>query len=130
MTFSSAVIPLTRLNCWKMKPNVLRRTSVRNRSGRLVMSRPESTIRPDVGRAMHPMMPRRVVLPEPLGPLKTVTFPDCREQLTPSRAMYSLCLPALKTLRMLIISIMSHLGYGLLVAGYVLQFYERATYSF
>ena len=33
MTFSRAEIPLIRLNCWKMKPKVERRISVRKRSG-------------------------------------------------------------------------------------------------
>ena len=38
ITFSRADSPRMRLNCWKMKPKVARRTSVRNRSGRLVSS--------------------------------------------------------------------------------------------
>ena len=86
MTFSRTVIPFTRLKCWKMNPNVARRISVRNRSGRLVISSsrissppgkpaiplPLSTIRPDVGRAMQPISVRSVVFPEPLGPFRTV----------------------------------------------------------
>ena len=42
--------------------------AVRNLSGRLVISRPWRWILPEVGLAMHPMRPRRVVFPEPLGP--------------------------------------------------------------
>ena len=41
-----------------------------------MISRPRMWIRPDVGLVMQPMRLRRVVLPEPLGPLITVIRSD------------------------------------------------------
>ena len=52
MTFSTALIPRMRWNCWKMNPKVLRRMWVRNRSGRLVISC-RSTIDAAGGRLGH-----------------------------------------------------------------------------
>ena len=72
--FSIAVMPFMRLNCWKMKPNVLRLIPVKNLSGRLVISRSRSMILPEVGLAIQPRILSRVVFPEPLGPLNTVTL--------------------------------------------------------
>ena len=99
MTFSSTSIPRTRLSCWKTKPNVERRTAVRKRSGSREISRPSSRIRPAVGRAMQPTRESSVVLPEPLGPLSTVTRASPSVRLTPSRATNSFGPPSLKTLR-------------------------------
>ncbi len=89
-----------------MNPKVLCLISVRNRSGRLVISRPASRILPELGLAMHPIKVRRVVFPEPLGPLRTVTLLKSIDKLIPSMATNSLGFPWLKTLRMLISSIM------------------------
>src|SRR4030042_2240241 len=108
--FSNTVMPLSRLNCWKMNPKVWRRMAVRNRSGRLVIPRPPSMSLPAVGRAMQPMRPSKVVLPEPLGPLNTVAWPASSERLTPATATTSLGLPALKTLVMSLSSIMAASG--------------------
>src|SRR5512138_3853007 len=81
-----------------MKPKVLRLISVRNRSGRLEISRSPSMILPVVGLAMHPRIARRVVFPLPLGPHRTVTRLDSMVRVTPRRAANSFGLPALKTL--------------------------------
>src|SRR3990172_13136920 len=107
MTFSRAERPLTRWNCWKMKPKAFRRISVRNRSGRLVISRPPRKILPEVGRAMHPRRDRRVVFPDPLGPLSTVVRPGSIAAVIPSRAQNSLGFPAWKTFRTSFSSILS-----------------------
>ena len=79
-----------------MNPKVLQRISVRKRSGRLLISRSPSQILPEVGRAMQPRMLSRVVLPDPLGPLKTVTRSKATLSVTASRAVNSLDLPLLK----------------------------------
>jgi len=88
-TFSSALMPRIRWNCWKMNPKVRRRVSVRKRSGRLVISRPSTNTLPEVGLAMAPMMLSSVVLPDPLGPLKTVTLRASTSRLTSSMAVNS-----------------------------------------
>jgi len=81
-----------------MKPNVVRRISVRNRSGRLVTSPPgkvrlpsdprvplrSSLILPAVGLAMQPIRLASVVFPEPLGPTRPVTSLARTTRLTPS----------------------------------------------
>ncbi len=65
-----------------MKPKVFRRISVRNRSGRLVISLSCSVILPDVGLAMHPSMLNSVVFPDPLGPLRAVALRESMERFT------------------------------------------------
>ena len=82
-----------------MKPKVRRRTAVRKRSGRLVISRPSRWMRPAVGRAMAPIRASRVVFPEPLGPFSTVSRAPSTARLTSSMAVKALGRPSLKTLR-------------------------------
>src|SRR5512141_379732 len=98
MTFSRAVIPLIRLNCWKMNPKVDLRTSVRNLSGRLVISRSATLILPEVGLAMQPIIPSSVVFPEPLGPLMTVILRDSMLRVISRMATCSFDFPWLKIL--------------------------------
>src|SRR3990170_6259143 len=118
MTFSRADRPLTRWNCWKMKPKAFRRISVRNRSGRLVISRPPRKILPEVGRAMHPRRDRSVVFPDPLGPLRTVVRPGSIAAVIPSRAQNSLGFPAWKTFRTSFSSILAMAApYALITAS-------------
>lgn len=95
MTFSSAVRPRIKLNCWKMKPKVRRRTSVRKRSGKLEMTSPSMLMRPDVGRAMQPTRLKRVVFPDPLGPVNAVAMRLSRASVTPRKAGNSFGWPAL-----------------------------------
>ena len=54
---------------------------------------PESVILPEVGLAMQPIRLNRVVFPEPLGPLSTVTLLESIERLTPLMATNSLGFP-------------------------------------
>lgn len=108
ITFSSAVMPLIRFGCWKMNPKVLRRISVRNRSGSEVISRPLSVTRPDDGRAMQPMMVSRVVLPDPLGPTSTVAILSLMVRVMPFNAEHSLGVPTLKAFLTLVSSIIGH----------------------
>lgn len=84
----------------------------RKRSGILVTSRPSrapsnankslgrpcSLIRPAVGLAMQPIRERSVVLPDPLGPFRTVTAPLSIEKLTLSNATNAFGLPSLNAL--------------------------------
>ena len=79
-----------------MNPKVCRLISVRNRSGRLVISLSRSLILPEVGLAIHPMRLRSVVFPDPLGPLNTVNLFESMERLTPWTATNSLGLSLLK----------------------------------
>jgi hypothetical protein len=65
-----------------------------------------SLIRPEVGLAMHPIKLKRVVLPDPLGPIRTITLSELRLRLTPLMATNSFGLPWLKTFLTLINSIM------------------------
>lgn len=81
-----------------MKPKVFRLKSVRNLSGRLVISLPRSQILPEVGLVMQPIRLNRVVFPEPLGPLNTVVIFVSNCMLIPWIATNSLGLPVLKDL--------------------------------
>jgi len=81
-----------------MKPKVFRLISVRNLSGRLVISRPIRKIRPDVGLAMQPIKLSRVVFPDPLAPQRRHPVGSI-ERVIPSTAMNSFDRPALKTFR-------------------------------
>src|SRR5512136_22447 len=110
MAFSRAVIPLMRLNCWKMKPKVFRRISVRKRSGRLVISVSRSRILPAVGLAMQPMRLRSVVFPDPLGPFKAVALWASMDRLIPCTATNSFGFPELKTFLTSLNSIMVRLS--------------------
>ncbi|MEZ5768740.1 MAG: hypothetical protein R3D80_14565 [Paracoccaceae bacterium] len=83
------------MNRWKTKPNRSRRSAVRNRSGRPETTAPSSSTRPEVGRAMQPTMESSVVLPEPDGPLSTVTASRAISRLTPRSAATSLGRPSL-----------------------------------
>ena len=55
---------------------------------------------------MQPIMPSRVVLPDPLGPLKTATCPRARVRSICLRAVKQLGFPALKVFDMALSSIM------------------------
>ena len=95
MVFSNTLIPLIKLWSWKTNPKVDRRTRAMKVSGRLVVSCPSTRILPEVGRAMQPMIDSKVVLPDPLGPVSTVTLLAAILRSMPCRAMNSLPLPAL-----------------------------------
>jgi hypothetical protein len=61
----------------KDNPKVLRLISIKNLSGRLVISLSDTENSPAVGLAIHPMTLSSVVFPEPLGPFITVTLIQC-----------------------------------------------------
>mmetsp|Transcript_26021 Transcript_26021/g.62077 ORF Transcript_26021/g.62077 Transcript_26021/m.62077 type:complete len:180 (-) Transcript_26021:244-783(-) len=75
-TFSNADIVAIRLNVWKTKPMLLRRSDANIPSEALEeISLPNSSISPPVVLSMHPMMLRSVVLPPPEGPRRTTNSP-------------------------------------------------------
>jgi hypothetical protein len=63
------------LNCWKMKPRVLRRSAARSPSLMLSTGRPSKSTSPEVGRSRAPKSWSIVVLPEPLGPARATNSP-------------------------------------------------------
>ena len=74
-TFSYAVRTGTRLNVWKMKPRVSRRSAARRCSGTGVTSTLSITIRPPSGLSMQPIRFSSVVLPLPDGPASAMKSP-------------------------------------------------------
>ena len=85
-TFSSAVSVGIRLNCWKTKPNALRRSSASSPSPRMPRSRPSKRTLPELGRSSAPSSCSRVVLPDPLGPSSATNWPASICRSTPPTA--------------------------------------------
>jgi hypothetical protein len=66
--FSWTLSDSQRLNDWKMKPTLLRRTGVSCDSFRAVISTPSTSIVPGCVDAEPPSIVSNVILPEPDGP--------------------------------------------------------------
>jgi len=84
--FSSAVRTGRRLNDWKMKPILSRRSSVRRRSSRLESSTPSTRAVPLVGRSSPARRCMSVDLPEPEGPMMAAKRPCAKSTETPANA--------------------------------------------
>ena len=84
--FSKAVRVSSRLQSWKMKPSRSRRNFASSLPFNFVSSRPSMTMEPEVGRSMVDTQLRRVVLPDPEGPITPTNSPASRDRDTPSRA--------------------------------------------
>ena len=88
------VKPLKRTGCWKAKLTPCRARSVTFKG---VMSSPSKRIFPLSGVSIPAMILAKVVLPPPLGPVITVSFPSGMERLTsrrtwlPSGAVQEMC---------------------------------------
>ncbi len=84
--FWAAVSDGTRLNDWKTKPIRSRRSRVSRASRSSARSVPSSSTRPDVGRSSPAAQCRKVLLPEPDGPMIAVKEPAGSSSDTPRRA--------------------------------------------
>ena len=79
----------TRLYAWKMKPTCSRRNSVRRRSEYPDRSWPPIMTRPVVGVSSPEAQWRKVLFPDPDGPMTAVKVPGSRRRLTPRSACTS-----------------------------------------
>src|SRR3954467_823703 len=75
-----------RLKAWKTKPIRSRRRIVRRRSLSLASSASPISAAPEVGRSSPAATCRKVLLPEPDGPMIAVNDPRAKPMLTPSSA--------------------------------------------
>ncbi len=71
---------------WKTKPKSWRRRIVRRASESVVTSSPRHDTEPDDGVMIPARQCRRVVLPDPDGPMMASDSPGCTVRLTPARA--------------------------------------------
>ena len=84
-----------RLKCWNTIPIFWRCSSILSftilpsalRTFFLVMSTPLKTMEPPVGSSIRLRERRKVDLPEPEGPMTTITSPRLISTVTPSRAL-------------------------------------------
>ena len=76
-------------NCWKIRPILSRRMSVRRLLDSLEISTPSSSTSPLVGLSIQPMMFIMVDLPEPEGPMMATHSPLSTCRLTLSSALSS-----------------------------------------
>ncbi len=84
--FSSAVRTGSRLNDWKMKPILSRRSSVSFLSSSEAISTPSMTTEPLVGRSRPARQCISVDLPEPDGPMIAAYRPAAKPTVTPASA--------------------------------------------
>jgi len=85
--FSSAVSVGTRLNAWKMKPILSRRSNVRRLSSSLERSVSPMKTLPELSESSPATVCIRVDLPEPLGPMIAVNSWAWKSTVTASRAV-------------------------------------------
>ena len=88
-TFSKAVSADNRLKSWKMKPNSCSRIPGSWFSPSWLITFPLRWIAPSVGRSSAPSISRRVVLPDPEGPMMRTTSPGSMVRETPRTAVTS-----------------------------------------
>src|SRR4030067_713715 len=88
-TFWKAVRTGIRLYIWKTKPTWRARQAVSLPADRRVISSPATVMLPEVGRSSPPIRLRRVVLPEPLGPMKATNSPLSTSRFKPWRTWIS-----------------------------------------
>jgi hypothetical protein len=84
--FSRALSTGIRLNAWKTKPSLSRRSAVNRLSSRFASSWPSTTTEPDVGRSSPASRCMSVDLPEPDGPMIAVNSPAGNAIVTPRNA--------------------------------------------
>ena len=84
--FSRTLSAGTRLNAWKTKPILVRRSLVSAASDSPARSVPASQAAPAVGRSRPAAQCSNVLLPDPDGPITAVNVPPQKSMLTPSRA--------------------------------------------
>ena len=87
MTFCQTVNAGSRLNDWKTKPIRSRRSSVSLRSLSPASAWPSMETLPDVGRSSPAAQCRKVLLPDPDGPITAVKVPGANFIEIPSRAV-------------------------------------------
>ena len=76
----------SKLKNWKTVPMLSRRNAVSASSSSMEVTRPCSSIVPDVGRSMQPTRFNSVLFPQPLGPTSATSSPDRTSNETPSSA--------------------------------------------
>jgi hypothetical protein len=84
--FSSAVSVGSRLNAWKMKPTLSRRSRVRPLSSSVLISVSPIHARPPLRPSSPAMQCMSVDLPDPDGPMMAVNSPRRNSTSTASRA--------------------------------------------
>jgi hypothetical protein len=88
-TFSRTERIGTRLKNWKTNPVFWRRSFVAASSPRRLTTAPSRTTSPDVGRSRPPRRWRRVLFPDPDGPMTATNSPGSTASDTPRTAATS-----------------------------------------